>query len=188
MKLRTIVTLAASIAVLALAPIPVLAQHGGGHAGGGHAGGGGRRGGGSGGVGAARGVPRGGYYGGGYGRYGGYGLGFGFGYADPWFDSSWYDGYPYGDPPYALGDPQAAASGNVRIDVTPRDAQVFVDGYYAGIVKDFNGVGKHLELAAGVHHIEVKANNSEPMTYNIKVESGHTITLHPMTPAAPAQS
>jgi hypothetical protein len=99
MKLSKIITPAAVIAVLALAPIPAFAQHGGGHGGGGgHSGGGAAMGGGSRGVGTA--TPRGGYYGGGYGRYGGYGYG-GYGYGG----FGWYGGYGYawGPPYYDLG-------------------------------------------------------------------------------------
>ena len=119
MKLSTILTPAVVIAVLALAPIPAFAQHGGGHGGGGgHSGGGARMGGGSrggaraaaprGGTGTGTAVPRGGYYGG-YGRYGGYGYGrYGLGRFG-------YGGFGYGRFGFDLGFPYYAFSPDVAL-------------------------------------------------------------------------
>jgi hypothetical protein len=41
----------------------------------------------------------------------------------------------------------------VRTRVTPRDTQVFVDGYSAGTVDDFDGVFQRLQLIPGQHEI-----------------------------------
>ena len=41
----------------------------------------------------------------------------------------------------------------VRTRVTPRDTQVFVDGYSAGPVDDFDGVFQRLQLIPGQHEI-----------------------------------
>jgi hypothetical protein len=86
-------------------------------------------------------VVRGGFYG----YYGYYGDPFWYGY--PWFYYQ-YPGprYPYG---YRYAEPDAA----VRIEVTPREAEVFVDGYYAGIVDDFDGVFQRLRLPPGQHEL-----------------------------------
>ena len=43
--------------------------------------------------------------------------------------------------------------GGVRITGVPRDARVFADGYYVGIVNDFDGIFQHLNLEAGPHHV-----------------------------------
>ena len=83
----------------------------------------------------------GGYYGGGYG--GGYESGAGSGYAG--------SGY-YG-------------TGNLKLKVKPRDAEVYVDGYYAGLVDDFDGMFQKLELEAGPHRIEVRVPTDESVTY-----------------------
>jgi PEGA domain len=64
----------------------------------------------------------------------------------PW----WGPGaYPY---PYA---PVYDRSAQVRLQVTPRDAAVYVDGYYAGIVDDFDGVLQSLALSPGGHEVTV---------------------------------
>jgi hypothetical protein len=71
---------------------------------------------------------------------------------DPWFGYQW--GYPFPYPPYG-GYRFGPADASVRLDVTPRDAQVFVDGYYAGVVDDFDGVFQRLHVAPGQHEIAV---------------------------------
>jgi PEGA domain len=72
---------------------------------------------------------------------------------DPWYQWGPYQ-YPY--PPYGFrysGLDNMTAS--VRLQVAPRDAQVFVDGYAAGIVDDFDGVLQRLRLRPGGHEITV---------------------------------
>ena len=76
-------------------------------------------------------------------------------------------GYPY---PYSVY-PQAS----IRTEVTPKDAEVYVDGYYAGIVDDFDGT-KQLELEPGPHRIEIRAGGFEPVAFDVNVEAGRTIT------------
>jgi hypothetical protein len=57
----------------------------------------------------------------------------------------WWGPYPY---------PRAyIASAAVRFDVKPKEAEVYVDGYYAGTVDDFNGVFQRLRLPPGEHEI-----------------------------------
>jgi hypothetical protein len=59
---------------------------------------------------------------------------------------------PYGyPPPYQIGYGEPLAS--VRLDVKPKEAEVYVDGYYAGIVDDFDGVFQRLHVTAGAHQI-----------------------------------
>lgn len=50
---------------------------------------------------------------------------------------------PYGY--YGVNDLPAS----IRIEVEPREAQVFVDGYYAGVVDDFDGASQRLRLTPG---------------------------------------
>jgi hypothetical protein len=54
--------------------------------------------------------------------------------------------------PYAFDDFRGA----VRIEVTPREAEVYVDGYYAGIVDDFDGTFQRLRVTPGPHEIVVR--------------------------------
>lgn len=92
-----------------------------------------------------------GAYGGGYGAYGGeYG-----GY------SSYQSGY---------------GEGGLRLKVKPRDAQVFVDGYFAGVVDSFDGNFQKLTLPAGPHRIEIRAPGYETLSVDIRIYSDETIT------------
>jgi hypothetical protein len=55
---------------------------------------------------------------------------------------------------------------------------VFVDGYYVGIVDDFDGVFQHVNLEAGEHRIEVRAPGyDEAISFDVYVQPGRTITL-----------
>ena len=47
--------------------------------------------------------------------------------------------------------------GGVRIQGAPRNAEVYVDGSYVGIVDDFDGAFQRLELEPGAHSIEIRA-------------------------------
>ena len=103
------------------------------------------------------------YYGAPYGYYGypygyGYPAGYGYGY-----------GYGYGN-----------AYGGIRIQGAPPDAEVFADGYYVGIVDDFDGTYQHVNLEAGRHQIEIRfpGGNAEPLTFDVNVQAGQTITYH----------
>jgi hypothetical protein len=87
----------------------------------------------------------------------------GYYFADPfWYGYPWYPypylypyqypigGYPYPYPyGFRYGEPESA----MRLDVTPKEAEVFVDGYYAGIVDDFDGVFQRLRVPPGQHEI-----------------------------------
>ncbi len=107
--------------------------------------------------------------------YGGYypwaygGLGFGgyYGYDDP----GWYDPYP---PVYSGGG--YADDGALRIKVKPREASVYVDGYFAGRVDDFDGVFQRLKIDAGPHHVEVRLDGYETLTFDVRLEPDRTVT------------
>lgn len=59
--------------------------------------------------------------------------------------------YPF--PPYRY--PSVHSDASVRFDVTPQDAEVYVDGYYAGIVDDFDGMLQRLRVEPGQHEISL---------------------------------
>lgn len=84
-------------------------------------------------------------------------------------------GYGYGYP--AAGYPvPVPADGSVRITDAPRDAEVYVDGYYAGVVDDFDGRFQRLNLEPGPHQIEVRAAGSQRQTFDVNVQPGRTVT------------
>jgi len=88
--------------------------------------------------------------------------------------------YPYGYTPRGYYDPiPGRAYGGLRITDAPRDAQVFADGYYVGIVDDFDGVFQHLNLEAGAHHIEVRFGeyDDQAVAFDVFIQPGRTITF-----------
>jgi hypothetical protein len=90
-----------------------------------------------------------------------------------------YNGaYPYGYTPRGYYDPlPGVAYGGLRITDAPRDAQVFADGYYVGIVDDFDGVFQHVNLQAGPHHIEIQEPGLQPIAFDVMVQPGQTVTF-----------
>ena len=80
----------------------------------------------------------------------------------------------YAYPPYGGG----YDLGGVRLRIRPRDAQVFVDGYYAGVVDDFDGTFQQLRLEQGGHQIEIRMPGFEDLEMDVHVQPGRTITLH----------
>jgi PEGA domain len=54
-------------------------------------------------------------------------------------------------PAIATGESLATAS--ARIQVKPRNAEVYVDGYLAGVVDQFDGFFQRLEIPAGEHEL-----------------------------------
>jgi len=114
-----------------------------------------------------------GYYGGFY-PWGWAGLGFGgyyggyYGYYDPWLDGGGYYGQSYVTSGYD--------DGMLRLKMKPRDGMVYVDGFFAGVVDDFDGVFQHLRIEAGPHHIEVRADGYEPLELDVQIQRGRQIT------------
>jgi hypothetical protein len=93
----------------------------------------------------------------------------GFAYDPFWYGPGWgYYGYGY---PYIV---PSEVTGGLRLEVTPKTAQVFVDGAYAGVVDDFNGHFQHLDLTPGGHRIEVRQPGFQPLTFETYIQPDHT--------------
>jgi PEGA domain-containing protein len=99
---------------------------------------------------------------------------FGF-YGGPYYYG--YNGYGYGPGPYPY-PPGGYDLGGIRLKIRPRDAQVFVDGYYAGLVDDFDGMFQALKLEAGGHKIEIHMPGFQDFEMDVHVQPGRTITLN----------
>ena len=120
-------------------------------------------------------------------------LGFGFGYR--------YRPHPYYRPYVRLGSPYpyyyrpvyARASsrpryvsyqsyayglGAIRTLVNPKRAEVYVDGYYAGIVDDFDGTFQKLYLAPGEHVVELRLEGHRTFQQRVLVSPRHTQKIH----------
>lgn len=88
----------------------------------------------------------------------------------------WYDPFFYG--PYPMYTNRSA--GQVKIDpkVFGNDAQVFINGAYAGTAKE----RKSTWLRAGVYQVEVRQQDRKVYDKKVFVVSGKTIQVRPDLP------
>jgi hypothetical protein len=109
-------------------------------------------------------------------------------YASPfYYDPFWLGWYGYGYqyrpyPPYGPYGPYGRFGyepvADLRIQVTPRQAAVYVDGYLVGSVDEFDGVFQRLRAPLGEHEITIYLNGYQTIrekmllrpyeTYHIK--------------------
>jgi PEGA domain len=113
--------------------------------------------------------------------YGGYGFGgYDGGYYDPWFYGSGYGYGRYGGGYYPGSYYQGSyysgfEEGSLRIKVKPKNGSVYVDGYFAGQVDEFDGVFQRLHVEPGPHRIEIRADGYAPLSFEIRVPPGRTV-------------
>src|SRR5437867_507766 len=120
-------------------------------------------------------------------------YGFAYGYQYPWG--------PYGYPPYRAYRVDPGAS--LRLEVKRKEAEVYVDGYYAGIVDDYDGTFQRLSVTPGEHDIELyldgyrtvhqKVYVTPRKTFNVKYSmerlgAGEQPEPRPQPPAPPPGS
>ena len=90
--------------------------------------------------------------------------------AQPWGLYS----YPYPYPYRAyMVDPGAA----MRLEVTPNQAEVYVDGYYAGIVDDFDGTFQRLRARPGPHEIVLYLDGYRTVRQQLYLTPRNTMKL-----------
>ena len=140
-------------------------------------------------AGTGSGYGGGGYYPG-YPGYPGWGGG---GYYPPYWSSwwpygsfGWYGGYYGGYYGYPWGWGGGGTvyhrieqeSGAVRVLVDPSEARVYVDGYYAGTVDDFDGLFQRLNVSSGRHEIALKLEGYKTHRMKVYVAPDSTLKLH----------
>jgi hypothetical protein len=117
----------------------------------------------------------------------GYGMfGLGYFYYDPFYWNYWDTGYAYGLPygysspygygGYGYGGASPNDTGGLRFKMKPATAQVYVDGYYAGTVDEFDGLFQKLALQPGLHKIELREEGYQTAIFEVNVRAGETIT------------
>ena len=121
--------------------------------------------------------------------YGAFGLG--YFYYDPytWYPPNYGAGYGYGGGYFGNSGGYFANSffqGELRLSVTPRSSDVYVDGYFAGRVDEFDGVFQALKLEEGPHHVQITAPGYLPLDFDVRIEPDRKITyrgaLQPFRP------
>ena len=77
---------------------------------------------------------------------------------------------------------------SLRLQISPRDAEVYVDGYYAGIVDDFDGLFQRLRLEPGPHEIVVYVEGYRSHREKIYLQPGRSFDIrHTMEPLGPGE-
>jgi hypothetical protein len=106
-----------------------------------------------------------------------YGGGFwpGNGYSDYGYPAC--AGVDCSAPPPVRTDETAADSGNLRLDVQPASAQVFVDGYFVGSVEDYANTLGGVRLTAGPHRLEFQAPGYQTLGLDVMIGAGRSITF-----------
>ena len=111
-------------------------------------------------------------------------------YYDPFFDFYGW-GYPgwYGPFGPSYHNLRVTGESSVRIQVAPRDAEVYVDGYLAGIVDDFDGFAQRLRVAPGDHVIELYLDGHKSITQSMLFAPGQSYRIrHAMEPLAAGEA
>ena len=111
-----------------------------------------------------------------------------YGYYNPFFMDFYGWGFPsfYAPVFYNRG---FVANSSARIQVTPRQTEVYVDGYLAGVVDDFDGFAQRLRVAPGEHKIELFLDGHKTVTQSILFQPNQTIRIkHAMEPLAPGDT
>ena len=109
----------------------------------------------------------------GYGAFGG----LGYFYYDPY---TWYSYDPYWSRPHRYHYYSSSRqygdyyydTGELRLQVHPRHAEVYVDGYFAGHVDDFDGMFQGLRLEEGPYKIEIVAPGYETLVFDVRIIPG----------------
>jgi hypothetical protein len=137
------------------------------------------------------------------------GVGIGYpGYVYPWF----YPWSPYPWRPYGVYAPYGPYfpygpygpygyygygrfddfTAEIRLEVSPRDADVFVDGYPAGKVDEFDGTFQRLRLRPGAHEIAISLNGYHTLREKRYFRPGGNekmrLTLTPLAPGEAAEA
>ncbi len=96
-------------------------------------------------------------------------VGYGF-YGPRYFGPVWGPGY-YGAPGYYYNNDV----GSVKIDSKNKEEQVFVNGSYAGLVKD----NKTMHFRQGNYAIEIRNGGTTTFSEKVYVTAGKTLHIAP---------
>jgi hypothetical protein len=73
------------------------------------------------------------------------------------------------------GAPAQGQYGGLSFQITPANAGVLVDGVYVGTASQFTATTQPLTLTAGRHHVEMRAEGYEPLTFDVDVAPGQVM-------------
>ena len=119
----------------------------------------------------------------------------GYGYYSPFYHPGYLYGpgwglHPYGPwGPYQYWGGYYRERGAVRLQVKPEETEVYVDGYYAGVVDSYDGFFQRLSLPPGRHDIELRLEGFRSIQEQVYLGVGQTYRIeHVMEPLAPGET
>jgi len=78
--------------------------------------------------------------------------------------------------------------GQLKLKVSPRDAQVYVDGYFVGLVDDYDGFFQRLTIDSGSHRIEIRKPGFATLSFDVRIPPDETVTYRgELVPQQPQQ-
>ena len=83
--------------------------------------------------------------------------------------------YSYGNNSMPAQPRDVTNAGGVSFEISPSDAEVFVDGSYVGTVDQFGPQSEPLQLTAGRHRIELRASGMQPMSFDANIVAGQVL-------------
>ena len=99
--------------------------------------------------------------------------------------------YPFPYPPFGF-PPGIHPSDTIvalRLQVSPREALVYVDGFSAGMVDDYDGVFQRLRLVPGPHEIVIYQPGYRTLRQHVYYNPGSTQTIrHKLDPLMPGET
>ena len=111
-------------------------------------------------------------------------------YFDPFFSPYYYRPfywYPYTDVGYGYG--HFDGEGSLRVQVLPRDTEIYIDNYYAGTSDDFDGMFQRLHLEPGAHDITLYREGYRSVQQRIYIQATGTFRLrYNMMPLGPGEA
>ncbi len=98
-------------------------------------------------------------------------------YYDPYYSGGGYGGYGGGSGGYSYQGSRASQdTGGLRLKLKPRDAKVYIDGYFVGTVDSFDGLFQKLGLEAGGHRVELRADGYETLEFEVLITPRESVT------------
>ena len=85
--------------------------------------------------------------------------------------------------------PYYSYESSIRLEVKPKEAEVYVDGYYAGIVDDFDGTFQRLHVLRGQHELTLYRRGFKSIHQNVTLAAGSTFKVKTnLDPLAPGET
>jgi hypothetical protein len=109
--------------------------------------------------------------------YFGFGAYYGPYYFNPWFYSPYSYGYypPYY--PYGYGYDYGPGGASLKVNVEPKNAEVYIDGRLAGIVDQFDGMFQSLSVEPGGHEVTIYLEGFRSIRQQLYLSPGSTYRI-----------